>query len=89
MVSKIGERAREPIDVVLVVVEVDRKTQVAVAGRADDAALFQHRQEMRGVVVAERYRHDAAAIGVGQVDGRPADLGERLPELVGELARSG
>ena len=74
-----GERGGHAVDVVLVVVEVDGEPQVAVARRAHDAAPVQLGEQPRGIGVAERHRDDGAAIGLGQVDGRPAGARPGLP----------
>src|SRR3954447_19132330 len=80
-----GERGRDLLDVVLVVVEVNGEAQVAVAGGGDDAALLQLGEQPRRIPIAKRHRDDGAAVGLREVDGRPADVCERAPERARQL----
>src|SRR4051794_30702211 len=80
------ERLGEALDVVLVVVEVDREAQVAVACRGRDAAPREPCEQRRRCRVAERDGDDRALVGRGELDGWPADLGQRGAQARGELA---
>ena len=84
-----GEGRHESLDVVFVVVEVDREPQVAVPRRADDSLPGQDAEKLRWFPGAERDADDRAAVVFGQVDRVPAGAGERDPQLGGELVVAG
>ena len=67
--SGLEERFDESVDVVFVVVEVNREAEVAVARGARDVALFQLGEELGRVNAAEWHRDDSAVIRAGSSTG--------------------
>ena len=74
------EGRHEALDIVFMVVEMNREPQVAVPRGADDSLLGQAAEKRRWFGVAERDADDRALVLFGQVKRVPADAGERGPE---------
>lgn len=84
--SEFSQGAYCLLDVVFVVVEVDRQTQVALACGAGDAAVLESPEEVGGVAVTEWHGNDGAAVGDRDVHRGAADVDQRRPEKIGQFA---
>src|SRR5215470_11048609 len=83
------ERHDKPVDVIFVVVKMDRQAQVAIAFGAHDSLFGQHADKPRWFAAAERHADDRALVRFGQVNSVPPGVGQGAPELGGELAVAG
>src|SRR5215472_17407862 len=83
------EGGHKPLDIVFMVVEMNREPQVAIPRRADDSLPGQRTEKPRWCGVAKRDADDRALVLFGQVKRVPSNAGERGPELGRELLIAG